>query len=329
MSTSNIKSPVAIRQGFTSDWIENSNEEEIKGVLNWELAKLNLSIASYGLSNTTIDVGYYKWIQRAFITKRRRKGKLVIKQSRKFGIKKKVRPYKYKVIRRNRRQRKFKWLYNRLKGKEKRLKRFQKRVPFLKKNYEKSKNYKIPLSVRTRITQKLWNIGVKEDITYRNIWNLMGGKDEVDLFEFYRKNPQLNFVVRSVHFLSDSVIISNFVSLGVWSIDLLGQLIVKMITRSSKKGALVRALKTVAKVPVLLEKDLIIKRGRELDDDTRDWLWIIKITGKLNPTGRTKVYWIRPTRFPLHTQNIDYQHFMSHVNTKAGTYSVKVWKVTQ
>lgn len=43
----------------------------------------------------------------------------------------------------------------------------------------------------------------------------MGGKDEVDLFEFYRKNPQLNFVVRSVHFLSDSVIISNFVSLGV------------------------------------------------------------------------------------------------------------------
>lgn len=43
-----------------------------------------------------------------------------------------------------------------------------------------------------------------------------------------------------------------------------------MITRSSKKGALVRALKTVAKVPVLLEKDLIIKRGRELDDDTRD-----------------------------------------------------------
>jgi len=285
-------------------------------------------MVSYGLSNVAIDVGYYRWIQRAFITKRKRKGKLAVKQNRKFGVKKKARSHKYNAIRRNRRQRKFKWLYNRLKGKERRFKRFSKRVPFLKKNYEKSKNYKIPLSVRARITQKLWNIGVRGSITYRNVWNL-GGKDEVDLFEFYRKNPQLNFVIRSVHFLSDSIIISNFVSLGVWSIDLLGQLIVKIITRSSKKGALVRALKTVAKVPTLLEKDLVIKRGREIDDDTRDWLWVIKIAGKLNPTGRTKTYWIRPARFPLHTQSVDYQHFMSHVNTKAGTYSVKIWKIAQ
>ena len=48
------------------------------------------------------------------------------------------------------------------------------------------------------------------------------------------------------------------------------------------------------------------------------------MAGKLGGIGRTKTYFIRPIKLPLHTINAVINYSEKIVNTKAGTFSIKI-----
>jgi len=75
---------------------------------------------------------------------------------------------------------------------------------------------------------------------------------------------------KSIHHIYDIVLINDFLSRNLCSVDLLNNVIRRVIVRSSKKGALIRALKLITKIPAFI-KSFLIEPSKGFDfKDKRD-----------------------------------------------------------
>jgi len=55
-----------------------------------------------------------------------------------------------------------------------------------------------------------------------------------------------------------------------------------------------------------------------------DFNWVVSVSGKFAVTGRTQKFKIQPKKLPLHTLSDVYDYVEGFVNTKAGTFSIRV-----
>lgn len=306
MSTSNIKSPVAPRMGSINELVDSPVFIIFKNTINCELEQCDAQIASFVGGDDGLGVNYYKWIQLPFLPYNRRKLKKQMLSNFIQGkpinnIEKLNQLRKYKTYKRV-----IKAGY----------------MAKVKKRYDRNKNYIIPISIQNTIKDKVKPILQDYKIGFRSIYwfaNLQKIKI-LDLFDFLNKTV----VLRSwsnYKFFMDAIIIADLVSYNLADTQLLVNLIKLAFIRNSKKGQHRGFLVYLQKLAGLLAMYKFKQAGRRQITD-----WAIIVQGKFAVTGRTQKYTIQPKKYPLHTLTYIYDYANSFVNTKAGTFSIRIWR---
>lgn len=109
------------------------------------------------------------------------------------------------------------------------------------------------------------------------------------------------------------------------SVDALFHVIQLAFMRNSKKGQqrsfLVYLQKLLSLLPTYVKKVDPTFKKEFLNANLQ---CVIVVSGKFSVTGRTKKFVIQPKKLPLHTLNSVYDYANGFVNTKAGTFSIRV-----
>lgn len=307
MSTSNIKTPSTIRQGFILPWInfKKANLFNINDVLWRELYISNITPLSYIINNDKLTIFYYRWIQIPFKSRSKVQQLNFYRQFIKRGV-----------------------LLSKLNLKTNiaLFKLYKTHNSFLfNHDLIVRSNYIIPISIQRIMVEKFHEFSRNQfsSVALINVhscdtkifFNLL------DIQKFIYETPLIKGNIRSVYYIGDMVSIVDLLSQHICSIDLLTSLIVKVLERNSKKGYFLRSLRILAKLSGLI-------RNFELQKDKiviRNWSWVIRIAGKLSGMGRTKVYYIRPYKLPLHSISQVITYHEDIANNKVGTFSVKIW----
>lgn len=307
MSTSNIKTPITIRQGFVLPWHDSGNVSNLvlkNDILKWELSKLGI-VLIFGLNvGGTLVLYYYKWLQLPFKTKARLRYINTLKNSViKSDALSKVGLF----------------------GNKNKRKQFKQNrgMPLINRALLKRSVYQIPNSVQTYLINYIVGSFNITKISFMNIYgsNVSTGFALLNIQKFIQETPLIKSNIRSIYNIVDMIAIYDLLSLQISDGKLLAFVIGQVLERSTRKGLFIRSLRLLSKLPSLI-KQFEIKRK---DGVIRSWNWVIKVTGKLGGMGRTKTYFIRPIKLPLHTINTAINYSEKAVNTKAGTFSIKVW----
>ena len=265
-----------------------------------------MQIASFVKGDEGLSVNYYKWIQLPFL------------------------PY-------NRRKLKKRLFTNCIKGKSiantEKLNRLRKYCVYkrviktgymvkVRKRYDNTKNYTLPISVQNVIKDKTKAILQGYKIGFCSVYwfaNLQKIKI-LDPFDFLN-NVALLRSWNNYKFFMDAIIVADLVSYNLADTQLLVDLIKLAFVRNSKKGQHRGFLVYLQKLAGLLAVYKFKQTGRRQITD-----WAIIVQGKFSVTGRTQKYVIQPKKYPLHTLTNIYDYANSFVNTKAGTFSIRVWR---
>lgn len=306
MSTSNIKSPVAPRMGSINELVDSPVFIIFKNTINCELEQCDAQIASFVEGDDGLGINYYKWIQLPFLPYNRRKLKkqrlsnfIQGKPMNKIAKLNQLRQYKtYKRV--------IKAGY----------------MVKVKKRYNKNKNYIIPISIQNNIKDKIKPILQDYKIGFRSIyWFANLQKIQIlDPFDFLNNAVTLRGW-SNYKFFMDAIIVADLVSYNLADTQLLVDLIKLAFIRNSKKGQHRGFLIYLQKLAGLLAMYKFKQAGRRQITD-----WAIIVQGKFAVTGRTQKYTIQPKKYPLHTLTYIYDYANSFVNTKAGTFSIRIWR---
>lgn len=306
MSTSNIKSPIVPRMGSINELVDSPVFILFKNIISCELEQCDAQIASLVGGDDGLGVNYYKWIQLPFLSYNRRKLKkqrisnfIQRKPINRIESLNKLRKYKvYKRI--------VKAGY----------------IVKIKKRYDRSKNYTLPISVQDTIKDKVKPILQDYKIGFWSIYwlaNLQKIKI-LDPFNFLNTAITLRSW-GSYKFFTDAIIVADLVSCNLADTQLFVHLIKLAFIRNSKKGQHRGFLVYLQKLAGLLAMYKFKQTGRRQITD-----WAIIVQGKFAVTGRTQKYTIQPKKYPLHTLTYIYDYANSFVNTKAGTFSIRIWR---
>lgn len=307
MSTSNIKSPIVIRQGYVLPWrSENILLESTNSFLRWELEKINTTLVSCVEKDNILIICYYKWFQVRYSSK--------VLQKFRSELKNKVEVFKQFGSADS------KFLKIRLRA----SKVFKK--TFLIENFINSQRfYQIPVSTQIILMRYIWEKGNTKltEVRFVNIFKQAGYVGRlINVKDLIYETPAIKGNLKSIYHMLDMVVLVDLVSLKICTGKMLGILIGKILERSSRKGLFVKSLRILSKLPRIIG---LYEIKRSLVNQERSWNWVVRITGKISGMGRTKSYSVFSKKLPLHTitANIDYSETV--VNTKAGTFSIKVW----
>lgn len=306
MSTSNVKSPIVPRMGSINEIIDSPVFIIFKNIINCELEQCDSQIASFVRGDDGLGVNYYKWLQAPFLPYNRRKLKKrlftnfvtgkpmtsveTLNHLRKYRAYKRVIKAGYMVK--------------------------------VRKRYDSTKNYVLPVSVQNTIKDKVKPILQDYKIGFRSIYwcaNLQKIKI-LDPFDFLRKASLLRSW-SNYKFFMDAILVADLVSYNLADTQLLVDLIKLAFIRNSKKGQHRGFLVYLQKLAGVLAMYKFKQIGRRQITD-----WAIIVQGKFSVTGRTQKYTIQPKKYPLHTLTNIYDYANSFVNTKAGTFSIRVWR---
>ena len=308
MSTSNIKSPSVIRQGYANSW-ENHGLVPEFGIqfLKWELNKQNVTPVRYLSEGGVLIVFYYKWTQLPFKSK-------VSKRLSEF-IKQKIKNTPF-------------WEQNDLVSARINSKPIKgnKRLSLIDSAIKSQKDYQIPLIMQTLLLQSLVSVNsvALKDVRFINIFEQAEFANRLlDVKRFASETPLVKSNLKSIYHVLDMILIVDLFSLKICNGELVGTLIGKILGRSSKKGLFIRSLRVLLKLPALIRKFEI----KERVSNSRNWRWNIRITGKISGMGRTKVYSIFSEKMPLHTISNSINYCETIINTKAGSFSIKIWSL--
>lgn len=112
------------------------------------------------------------------------------------------------------------------------------------------------------------------------------------------------------------------------SVDALFHVIQLAFMRNSKKGQqrffLVYIQKLLSLLPTYIKK---IDPAFKKEFFNTNLQCVITVSGKFSVTGRTQKFVIQPKKLPLHTLTSVYDYVNGFVNTKAGTFSIRAWRV--
>lgn len=310
MATSNTKSPIVIRQGVVVPWrnnVEIGNTGVNSLVLQWELSNLNIVPISYTYSGGKLQIYFYKWTQLPF------RSKVSLRQiiSIKNGVKNSSTLLRLRSD-------------GRRKGVQKLFMQRRNRS-LVEKMLLNQYTYSIPLSIQNAIAERVKYLG-SGNFNQMYFFNIFSAANQLKFCPLEARNliqesPLLKGNVRSIYHIVDMILIYDLLSLRICSGEVLGQLIGLILGRSTRKGLFIRSLRLLAKLPTII-RQFEIKNKINVD---RDWEWIVKVSGKLGGMGRTKVFFIRPIKLPLHTISKVIKYNEVAVNTKAGTFSIKIW----
>lgn len=308
MSTSNVKSPIINRVGFILDW-KNQNAEilRVKNLLSCELNNLNLVLVSIITSGDFVTVTYYKWLQSRFLLSSvkqayRQHFKHLITSTPKFE------PWFQKHLCSTRR---FNNGY----------------IQRLKGSCQVSRYFFLPSATEQIMRDELSFVYPGKEIIFINVFNhahFMGELANVaDPIFLFSSNPILR-PWSTFKFNLDAIVVFSLISLNFASSSLLVELIHMAFTRNSRKGQQRRYLQYLQKLMVVLQQD----KGSGYIHQSKKEFYVIEVRGKFAVTGRTQKFLIQPHKLPLHTLVTIFDYAEGAVNTKAGTFSIRVWRKT-
>jgi hypothetical protein len=306
MSTSNIKSPVAPRMGSINELVDSPVFIIFKNTINCELEQCDAQIASFVGGDDGLGINYYKWIQLPFLPYNRRK----LKKQRLLNF---IQGKPMNKIEKLNQLRQYKTYKRVIKAGY---------MVKVKKRYNKNKNYIIPISIQNTIKDKVKPILQDYKIGFRSIyWFADLQKIKIlDPFDFLNNAVTLRGW-SNYKFFMDAIIVADLVSYNLADTQLLVDLIKLAFIRNSKKGQHRGFLVYLQKLAGLLAMYKFKQAGRRQITD-----WAIIVQGKFAVTGRTQKYTIQPKKYPLHTLTYIYDYANSFVNTKAGTFSIRIWR---
>lgn len=306
MSTSNIKSPVVPRMGSINELVDSSVFIIFKNTINCELEQCDAQIASFVGGDDGLGINYYKWIQLPFLPYNRRK----LKKQRLLNF---IQGKPMNKIEKLNQLRQYKTYKRVIKAGY---------MVKVKKRYNKNKNYIIPISIQNTIKDKVKPILQDYKIGFRSIyWFADLQKIKIlDPFDFLNNAVTLRGW-SNYKFFMDAIIVADLVSYNLADTQLLVDLIKLAFIRNSKKGQHRGFLVYLQKLAGLLAMYKFKQAGRRQITD-----WAIIVQGKFAVTGRTQKYTIQPKKYPLHTLTYIYDYANSFVNTKAGTFSIRIWR---
>lgn len=337
MSTSNIKSPISVRQGFIQEWItsprvldsKGENILEISKIVSCELNKVNVTVLQLLKNETTLEIVFFRWLQKPFIS--RSKKRLVRRHKSILNFTKKVKGIKPKRSKKGRKKN------TRLTFKEKRLrrllikkiktskwKRFKKRGLNLDVRLQKAMTYEIPFIVKWRISKAfLPSVSMPSSFVFNNVyksnlWNKLNIKvtDTSKLI----KQPLIRSLT-NLKFVLDAVRLYDLVSLKLANTAPLGLCIGAALARNTSKQSQRKFLRFLKQIPTL------IQTFEGVNNRKRTWSWVLKVTGKLGGASRTQAFYIRPKQLPLHSLGLPFEYTETTAATKYGIFSIKIWRI--
>lgn len=308
MSTSNVKSPIINRTGFILDW-KNRDAEIlcVKNLLSCELNNLNLILVLITTSGDSITVTYYKWLQSRFLLSS-------VKQAYRQHFKRLITVLpKYEI-----------WLQKYLRW----ARRFNNTyINRLKRSCQISRYFYLPIATEQIMRDKLSSLYPGKEIKFTNVFlqaHFMGELEKiVDPIFYFSMNPVLR-PWSTFKFNLDAIVVFNLIHLNLASSSLLVELINMAFTRNSRKGQQRRYLQYLQKLVTTLKQHSHLL---SLHSPKKEF-YVIEVRGKFAVTGRTQKFLIQPNKLPLHTLVSIFDYAEGTINTKAGTFSIRVWRKT-
>jgi hypothetical protein len=309
MATSNVKEPWIKTGGNIVEWHYSTEhkyiekEKIVRELGRWNTLLVNLHAAEF------LNLVYYKLIQLPFFS---------------FNTKRKKNTI-HKTLRK----------VNKLKNCSNNINKIFNKNKIIKRTFPQDLIKKINLSkhfLLTAFQKSTLNEIVNSDknkfilIVYSNIY--IFDLTNIDLTKFMLKVGSASKLHGKLKFCIDFAVINHFIYIDVAKINIAVELLKLAFMRNSKKGQH-RLFLHYIKV-VQSEYKLNIKRNKFTKLDWKGKFKndkiIICVNGKFSATGRTQSIKIQPYRIPLHTLLAICDYSEGFVNTKAGTFSIKIWR---
>ena len=181
----------------------------------------------------------------------------------------------------------------------------------------------MPIATEQIMRDKLSDAYPGKEIIFINVFNqthFMGElANVVDPIFLFSINPILR-PWSTFKFNLDAIVVFSLISLNFASSSLLVELIQMAFTRNSRKGQQRRYLQYLQKLMVVLQRDT----NSDYIHRSKKEFYVIEVRGKFAVTGRTQKFLIQPYKLPLHTLVTIFDYAEGAVNTKAGTFSIRV-----
>jgi hypothetical protein len=190
---------------------------------------------------------------------------------------------------------------------------------------DKIKNYYVSSLTRWHITNKLINF--KSELTQVSLLNVFRSWPATTKLNYSNvaKNKEFSnflFASKALKYSIDALLLHMLVLTNHAHSIILSYLIAQMLARNSPKKKQRAVVYNLRKLQSAVSSNL----KRRADSHLSLALLVIKITGKLAGSLRTRNFFMRPRTLPLHTIAHPVEASVAMVNTKYGTFTVRVWK---
>lgn len=145
---------------------------------------------------------------------------------------------------------------NLLNFKNKSIKNYR-RLALVDRAIRSQQEYQVPYITQVLLAQSLIGVNnaVFKEVCFINVFKRVESLYRpINLKMFIDQTPLIKGNIRSVYHILDMVILTDLISLRVCGGELIGELVGKVLERSSKKGLFVKSLRILSKLPLLIKR---------------------------------------------------------------------------